>query len=268
MDGQGIIFIGGCMRTGTTLLHRMICTSEDSHAFTDECQYLTALLNFQTDWRQRFSWLKDFFDTPERFDRHAKATVDGFLRSALETQSPAKCLVLKNPELTLHFPQLGEWYPMAKLIVMVRDPRDTIASILDVAGRHRQSGVDSDIANLGRDMAALARFYKSYYVSALQSPKSRDRVAVVKYEDLVDDPGRAFAALSAILGMSLDPSRISPDKFDRRERDANVAAFWTELRTAPPSSDSVGRFRTALTPAEIAAIEHHCADFNRGLRYW
>jgi hypothetical protein len=268
VDGRGIIFIGGCMRSGTTLLHRLICASEDTHGFTEECQFLTALLDFQADWRQKFSWLKDFYGTTERFDGFAKSTVDGFLRAASDQLRPAKALALKNPELTVHFPGLAQWYPMAKLIVMVRDPRDTIASILDVAVRHRQSGVDSQLAGMGRDMAALARFYKSYYADALQSPKCKDRVLVVKYEDLVRNPGQVLAPLSGILGIRLDPAHVLPDKHDESERDAYAAAFWINLKAAPPSADSVGRYRKSLTPEEIAAIELHCADFNRGLRYW
>lgn len=256
------------MRSGTTLLHRIVCASEDAHPFTEECQYLTALLDLHADWRQKFAWLKDFYGAPERFDGFAKSTVDGFLRAAIDRLKPAKALALKNPELTAHFPRLAEWYPQSKLVVMVRDPRDTIASILDVAGRHGQSGVDSSLTRMGRDMAVLARFYKSYYVDALQSPACKDRVAVVRYEDLVTDPNQVLANLSTVLNIRLDPARILSDKIDQRERDAYAAAFWVNLRRAPPSNDSVGSYRTALTPAEIAAIEHNCADFNRGLHYW
>jgi hypothetical protein len=268
MDGEGVILIGGSMRSGTTLLHRILCASEDTHSFTDECQYLTALLNFHADWYDRFSWLKEFFGTPENFDAHTKSIVDSFLRSSRRTLRPRRALVLKQPELSLHFPRLAEWYRNAKLVVTVRDPRDTITSMLDVAARHEKSKVVSNIAAMGRDMEKLSHYYKSFYIDALQSPKCRDRVAVVKYEDLVADPRRAVAALSDFLGLRLDLARLMPDNFDRRDRDDYVAAFWTNLRSAPPSAESVGRYRSALTPAEIAAIERHCADFNRGIRYW
>jgi hypothetical protein len=267
MDGESVIFVGGCMRSGTTLLQRMLCASQRAHAFTEECQFLTALMDFLGAWRQRFDWLKDFYGTPEGYEAYAKAMVDAFLRSSFETQRPALTIVLKNPELTVHFPRLVDWYGKSKFFVVVRDPRDTIASILDVAQRHGEAGVPSQIARIGRDMAKLSHFYKAHYVDALQSPKSRDRVLVVKYEDLVHRPEAALAALSQHLGLTLSAGLLPPDCFDRRERDAYAAPFWTAMRAEPPSPASVGRYRRSLSPDEIAAIESHCADFNRGFRY-
>src|SRR5215475_9684373 len=148
MKGESVIFVGGCMRSGTTLLQRMLCASPDVQPFTDECQFLTGLLDFLSAWRQRFDWLKDFYGTPEGYEAYAKATIDAFLRSSFETQRPARTIVLKNPELTVHFPDLAGWYGKAKFLVVVRDPRDTIASILDVARRHSESGVSSQIARI------------------------------------------------------------------------------------------------------------------------
>jgi hypothetical protein len=68
--------------------------------------------------------------------------------------------------------------------------------------------------------------------------------------------------------LTLRADLIPPDRFDRRARDANVAAFWTTLRAEPPSPTSVGRHRRSLSSEEIATIESHCTDFNRGFRYW
>jgi len=268
MDGESVIFVGGCMRSGTTLLQRMLCASQGARPFTEECQFLTALIDFLVAWRERFEWLQDFYGTPEGYEAYAKATVDAFLHASFETQRPARTIVLKNPELTVHFPRLADWYDKAKFIVVVRDPRDTIASILDVAQRHGEAGVSSQIARIGRDMAKLSHFYKVHYFEALQSPKCKDRVLIVRYEDLVNRPDAALAALSQHLGLALRADLIPPDRFDRRDRDTHVAAFWTTLRAEPPSPASVGRHRRSLSSEEIAAIETHCADFNRGLRYW
>lgn len=267
-DGQGVIFVGGCMRTGTTLLHRMLCASSDTHRFTDECQFLGALMDLYESWRQRFDWLEDFYETPERFDAFAKTMVDGMLNSTATTLRPSKAIVLKHPHLTIHFPTLARWYPAAKFIVTLRDPRDTIASMIDVAQRHSQAAVDSKLVEMGRDMTRLSRFYKTFYADALQSPHSRNRVAVIRYEELVNQPAEAMTVLSRHLGIALTPGLIPPDNFERRERDAYVAAFWTKLRGQPPSPASVGRYRKSLSPEEISAIEQHCADFNRVFRYW
>jgi hypothetical protein len=96
MKGHAVIFVGGCMRSGTTLLQRMLCASQDARPFTDECQFLTALIDFLVAWRQRFDWLKDFYGTPEGYEAYAKATVDAFLRASFETQRPARTIVPRS----------------------------------------------------------------------------------------------------------------------------------------------------------------------------
>lgn len=268
MDGNGIIFVGGCMRSGTTLLQRVLCASRDSHPFTTECRFLTAILDQFEQGRQHFRPLKHFFGTVERLDAYAKSVADGFLAATVETLRPARAIVLKHPELSLHFRRLIEWYARAGFAVIVRDPRDTIASILGVAARHQKAGTDSHILRLGRDMARLARYYKTYYAASLQAPGSRDRIVVVKYEDLERQPERVAQALSDHFCLALDLTTLPADDFDRSDRDAYAAAFWTKLRTEAPSPQGIGRYRSALSADEIAAIERHCADFNRIFRYW
>jgi hypothetical protein len=269
MDGRGVIFVGGCMRTGTTLLQRVLSASPDGHRLVEECQFLTALLAFFSNWQDRFAWLEDFYGTPERFDAFAKSTVDHFLRATFETLTPARYIILKHPDLTKRFPILAAWYPFARFFVVVRDPRDTIASILDVAERHRQGAIDSHLVRLGRDMSALSDYFKSFYGEALQSPRSKDKVAVIRYEDMVSRPGDVFPALSKLLGTSLQRASVPPDGWDRRNRDDRyLAAFWTELRAEPPSPASIGRHRKTLTAAEVKEVERCCADFNRVFSYW
>ena len=38
------IFVGGVMRSGTSLLQKVICTSTDTNQFTTACRYLTGQL--------------------------------------------------------------------------------------------------------------------------------------------------------------------------------------------------------------------------------
>src|SRR5262245_16585535 len=107
MTGEDVIFVGGSMRSGTTLLQRILCASPDTHKFTDECQFLTAMLDLHAAWRQQFTSLREFYGTPERFDHFAKTMVDSFLQATFDTLRPVRAIVLKNPKLTLHFPTLA-----------------------------------------------------------------------------------------------------------------------------------------------------------------
>jgi hypothetical protein len=63
-----------------------------------------------------------------------------------------------------------------------------------------EAGVPSQIARMGRDMAKLSHFYKAHYVEALQSPKCKGRVLVVRYEDLVYRAGSSAGGAVAAYG--------------------------------------------------------------------
>src|SRR5262249_26035453 len=80
--------------------------------------------------------------------------------------------------------------------------RDMIASILNVAARHSQGGVVSNIVRMGRDMAKPSRFCKTYYADPLQSPKFRNRAAAVRYEGIILRPQLTIAALSTHLSVA------------------------------------------------------------------
>jgi len=246
------------MRSGTTLLQRMLCASQGAHPFTEECQFLTALIGFVVAWRERFEWLEDFYGTPEGYETYARATVDAFLRASFETQRPARTIVLKNPELTVHFPRLADWYDKAKFLIIVRDPRDTIASILDVAQRHGDAGVASQIARIGRDMAKLSHFYKAHYFEALQSPKCKDRVLIVRYENPGTGQTRPLQRCRGIWASPRGPISSRPTG----STDATGTPMlppsgrrYAPSRRRQPASDAIGSRcrRTRSPPSRLSA---------------
>ena len=187
MGDERIIFVGGCMRSGTTLVQRLLCAAEGASPLAAECQYLTALLELREGWAPRYDeFLKDYFADPAAFDGFSRKLVDEFIAAAFARFRPASTLVLKNPELSRHFPVLARWYPAARFVLVVRDPLDTIASIAKVAQRHHETGVASLIATYRHDMARMSALYKHYYEPVMRSGREfDDRLLVLRYEDLV-----------------------------------------------------------------------------------
>ena len=86
-----------------------------------------------------------------------------FLQAAREHLAPCTHLVLKNPEMTPLFAEVRELVYEARFLVVIRDPRDTIASILEVAKKQAQAGQTSNFTNIGRDMRRLSQLYNAYY---------------------------------------------------------------------------------------------------------
>ena len=67
------LFICGCMRTGTTILQRILCSSKDLGNMKGECVWITYQLNtFQTLSDQFPSKLGDYFKNEQEYEDYTK----------------------------------------------------------------------------------------------------------------------------------------------------------------------------------------------------
>lgn len=280
MSEEGLIFLGGCMRSGTTILHRVLCSARESHPYISECRYLFDQLQLYALSRPGFDTVhKDFFGTPENLERFTKNILRNYFLMTRARYAPAPVLILKHPEATPYFPLLGRWFDTARFVVSVRDPRDTIVSIMDVGQRHKASGLKTPMAGMGRDMRRLSEFFKDRYASVL---KAREKIGAgivfVRYEELMTNTESIVGRLGEACGLHFDMDEIR-QLGNRREQSAFLdretrtkddfsGAFWSDLYTDNLSGSRIGRYREALSPEEIAEIEAHCADFNKVFPYW
>ena len=280
MDDEKLIFIGGSMRSGTTILHKILCTANETHPHITESWFLVDQLRAYRWALTRYEVRhKDYFGEQENFDRFTRDTLDRFFREARRNLSNPKVLVLKNPEISGQFPLLGKWFDSALFIVNIRDPRDTIASIVKVGEQHKKDGVRSEQANMGRDMYVLCQFFKRYYFEAFDKNNPiRDRMLFVRYEDVMSDVKRECKRISGFCGISFpgeklltlgeeksDSANMDPDA---RLQDPYSGAFWSKLYNKNLSTERIGKHRQVLGAEEVEQIQTHCADFNRIFKYW
>jgi hypothetical protein len=129
--------------------------------------------------------------------------------------------------------------PPFRLVVMLRDPRDTYASLLAFR--------EATKAELGqREAADEADYFRRFierqrdrlrWIAALEeSPET----TIVRYEELVRDLAAVSGRLSAWLGVELDADSVLRDK----------RVGWVH-RTAESPEASIGRWRSDL-PEEVA----------------
>jgi hypothetical protein len=129
--------------------------------------------------------------------------------------------------------------PPFRLLVMLRDPRDTYASLLAFR--------EATKAELGqREAADEADYFRRFierqrdrlrWIAALEeSPET----TIVRYEELVRDLAAVSGRLSAWLGVELDADSVLRDK----------RVGWVH-RTADSAEESIGRWRSDL-PKEVA----------------
>lgn len=124
-------------------------------------------------------------------------------------------------------------YPTARMIHVLRDPRDRYASYK----HHRRAG-RGDLA------AGVAVWLRSARLAVRNPRRHRGRYLVVRYEDLVREPVRVVKQICQFIGE--DPAPLLADG-------GCAGGAW--LRASQLHSASIGTHRTGLVPAETAVLQ-------------
>jgi hypothetical protein len=130
-------------------------------------------------------------------------------------------------------------YPDARMIQMIRDPRDCYAAFV----ARRPHGGSS---NVGR-VTAMWR----YSVALAQRNQARypERYQVVRYETLVTQPAATMQAVCAFLHETYVPTMPTLESVPRYD------GFYASTGQSPISADYIGQFRQELTPRDIAFVQ-------------
>jgi len=187
----------------------------------------------------------------ERLATFCQESIDTFYGLLAQEQSQPAATFFAEKYLPDQLPALvWELYPRAKEVFLVRDIRDAVCSMLAFnAKRGYQSfgrgQVPSDAAFVRRlacDMAILA-----------QASRSREgRSHLVRYEDLVADPGRVIAGILEYAGLGHDVDTVH----GMVERSSTESPELAAHRTSENPAASIGRWRRDL-PRELVA---ECAE--------
>jgi len=137
-QGEQLVFIVGCPRSGTTWLQRLLAahpcvrTGQESDLFD---LYLGPLLR---TWRRELDAESSgrggvglaCYHTESEFMSALKRYAMELLRPMLSGLPPGGVFVEKTPSHALYIPEIVELLPHSRFIHVLRDARDTVASIL------------------------------------------------------------------------------------------------------------------------------------------
>ena len=253
------IFVGGFLRSGTTLVQSLLCSGKSVGPMIGECVYLRGVVETYLRSLSLFEeHTKDYFDTPEDLRRFCAGQAGQFLEHTWRRLGEPEFLVLKHPQLTRYFPPLHALLPKARLVVCIRDPRDNVASAVAAQRRGaREFGTRSP----AQIAASLLETYLPCFASLQRS--CHEQTAYLKYEALVQDPAAVIPRLARFTGVDLsgfDPAADRP--FARWQLDASKTKgrpFHSDLFCEPIKDSHVGRYRDILSDAEVAQVEQQCA---------
>ena len=175
-------------------------------------------------------------------------------------------LVIKEPNGSVGAPLLMEALPESRMILLVRDPRDVVASVLDAA---REGGWLYESRNGGKGRAPADKRPRAFagerarvYRRGVQNAKEaydahRGPRVLVRYEDLRADALGTMRRLYAALGMEVDPDELARavEKHSWEnvpEEDKGQGKFYRKGRP--------GGWREDLTPEQAKTVERITAS--------
>ena len=146
-------------------------------------------------------------------------------------------------------------YPGVKVIHMVRDPRDRYQASLEKwpDGRGRAGG-------------AVARWRYSLALAERNSRRYPDDYLVVRFESMVEDPEAVVRSVCAFIGEEFQPAMM--DMGDAPKHRALLAeGSDPEAPDRLLSDRHVGRYRSSVSPAELAFIQLHAGRLMKTYGY-
>jgi hypothetical protein len=156
----------------------------------------------------------------------------------------------KTPQHILHLPKVWSVFPDAKVIFVLRDPRDSISSRKPegtVSGFRRTMRVNHSI-----------RTWKNILMQ-YEAHQGDPRLTMIRYEDLVTEPERCIEKMAEHVGIVPDITALQ--RFG--EEFTNVTVRYDIERKALNKTGSLidrrGIWKQRLTADEALTIELACA---------
>ena len=146
-------------------------------------------------------------------------------------------------------------YPTARILHMVRDPRDRYASV--------QTRWDQPLAGLGGRTAEWLTSVKLGYRSLRRYPHN---YRLVFYEQLASRPDEVLRDICAFVGEPYADEMLSMQGATRFRQQGSNSSYGRRQEGAI-STDSIGRFREVLSPGQIAFIQWSAGDWMAAFGY-
>ena len=243
LDSRPIV-IGGCYRSGTSLVRRLL----DSHSAIHCGPEIKFFLDFYNQYtvddptgpvRFLFS-ARSVLPDPDLLEITGAAFVSIHQRAAQiagKRRWADKC-----PENVLY---TAEWSSLLGddwvLLHVVRNPLDTLASIKEADWQ------DALPANFDSRIDVYIRYLEAGIAFGAAHPA---RYRMILYEELVSDPQTVLSALMHWLNEEFESGQLS---FNSRPHQLGLEDMKI-LNTSEVHRDSIGRWREILTPDESRQV--------------
>jgi hypothetical protein len=259
--GPSPVFIAGPDRSGTTLLFALLASHPDLSMVrrTNMWRYfhgrygdLSVPANLEralTDM-VRYRRMRHLRPDPERIREEflRREPTYGSLFALFHEHNAERLGKWRWGDKSLHTEHFGDRvfaeFPDARIIHLVRDPRDRYASVRKRYGR--------DLSRVG---AATGRWLQSTRAGLRNRARYPGRYMLLRYEDLARAPETTMRVVCDFIGLPFSRDVFSMTGVpELRERGGNNSSFG-DLDPGTISTRAIGRFARVLSAAEIRFIE-------------
>lgn len=266
------VFVGGYPRSGTTLLASLLDSHPQMMVYPRETHFFRYVLPlFRDDPARALDFL--IWDTSQvawyvsglyndgaqlaQFHSNLRArfaqsggTAADLLQSLMQahahvtSQEDRPYWLEKTPHNERYADLIFRWFPRAKILYVIRDPRATFASIREWQRARQQKPMH------------VVRFCVEWAVSEQAHQRNMQRYAaqIVGYEDLVRSPRDTLAHICQFLGIAFDETLLKPT-FGGADFTgfSSYSTYQTQFKQIDPSS--LHRWQQTLAPADIAVLD-------------
>jgi hypothetical protein len=144
--------------------------------------------------------------------------------------------------------------PDAKIVHLLRDPRDRYASAIKRHGR-----------DVHRVAAGTGRWSMSTRAGLRNARRRPDRYRIVRYEELAREPETVVRDVCAFFDVDYVPEMLAMGAAPDRDRSGNSS--FGDVEPGTISTRPIGRFRSELSPMETRFIEAMVGPLMSALGY-
>lgn len=261
MEGKGaeFIFVGGCPRSGTTLVQNMLNSHPDIFG-GPEFLHVPDIIRIRDKLCDSIKrgWI-DKYCSSEDVNNGIRLLLEDLILPLMR-KSGCKLLSEKTPENVLVFSQLLNLYPQSKCIHVIRDPRAIVSSMLQVGVRAKRKGVQTK--DFATDITVAMQFVKRCMVAGFAADKEYPgSIFTVTYERLVTNPEQETRRMCDFLGVPWSSQMIHPASVKHLGEDAitkNSKELWYTKNSyyRDPVTDEIDKWKVQLSVLQISMLNH------------
>lgn len=190
-----------------------------------------------------------------------KSLIKAFSENTEIDNSQSKHWVEKTTSTEIYATEIIKWFPQAKFIHLVRDPRDNWASLKSGWTKRYKKFNDSYFTLL----QSMFDRGKLCMEMAIHNQKiiGEKQYLVLRYEDVVNNPKKYLREIAKFLDINYDNSLMLPTVLGKWWKGNNFEG----MKFKGPSNASVGKWPKRITKEEAYLIEYYFYDLMKHFKY-